>query len=344
MKSRTTPLHDTKHGVTGRRLRTSRAGCTAIFSFACLVLLVALSKSSSIAVGRLRCDPHVSAIVDCLTLAPRQFQLPLCQRAFTIPDLFADFSAHQVEWSLLGKTKAFWSVITHLPEDDEQVTQEMMKDFYESGVTDIRKMVEDIARVYPKWNLQGDVLDFGCGLGRLGIALAQTEGISSVSCVDQSVFHLIKTHRFTERMRKRADFHVVVSGPDLLMALQNSQVPKCYDFVNSLIVLQHMITPLQAVYLEQLCDVLKPNGKMRIQIPSQSPLQPACDPKLREAYRDLGGLQMHHIDENSVGRILSARGCDVKIEDLGTEYVGAGHNSIMVYATKRPNYHTPCSS
>ena len=69
------------------------------------------------------------------------------------------------------------------------------------------------------WELQGDVLDFGCGVGRLGIAFAQRAGVKSVTCVDQSVHHLMKSESLTRDMPRHAVFNMIVSGPDLLMLL-----------------------------------------------------------------------------------------------------------------------------
>jgi|EP01047_Picozoa_sp_COSAG01_P042885 hypothetical protein len=40
-----------------------------------------------------------------------------------------------------------------------------------------------------------------------------------------------------------------------------------FDVVHSVIVLQHMLPPLQQVYLEQMCDALRPGGHGWIQIP-----------------------------------------------------------------------------
>ena len=144
-------------------------------------------------------------------------------------------------------------------------------------------------------------------------------------------------------MPREAVFNMIVSGPDLLMSLhQSNDLPKCFDFVHSLISLQHMITPLQAVYLEQLCDILKPGGVLRVQIPSRTPSTPACDIQTRKRYRENGGMQMHYIDSESVSTILSVRGCEAEIEDVGTKHVGKGHNSIIVYAKKRSDFPSPC--
>lgn len=80
-----------------------------------------------------RCNTHVSAMVDCNSYAPRTFFHPMCDETYTIPDLFIDFSVHQVEWSIMGKTQAFWSVLVDFPKDDDDVSQKMVENFYASG-------------------------------------------------------------------------------------------------------------------------------------------------------------------------------------------------------------------
>ena len=303
------------------------------------VLLFVTISASSIRVDDTwadECGKHISATVESDVNAPRSYHVPMCNASFTIPELFADFSAHQVEWSVMGKTQAFYSVLTGLPRDDSLVTRNMTTDFYVSGKLDIATALSEVQSVYPDWAPRGNALDFGCGLGRLGVALAQTPGFASVTCVDQSIFHMSKLESFTAEFEKVAHFLPIVSGPDMLMALwSDPAIPMCYDFVNSLIVLQHMICPLQAVYLEQLCDVLKPNGVARLHIPSQTPMKPACTEELRKHYRDTGGMQMHYLNEGSVRQILSRRGCDSKVAHVGEKYVGANHQSMIVYLRKR---------
>ena len=286
--------------------------------------------------GAAVCGRHVSALVQNSLNAPREFTVPICNASFTIPELFKDFSAHQVEWSVMGKTRAFWSVLTGMPQDDNLVNQDMTAEFYESGRRDVAAAISQTQSVYPDWVPRGKALDFGCGLGRLGIALAQTPGFQSVTCVDQSVFHMSKLATFTQNFTKSAMFFPIVSGPDMLMALwQAPAVPLCYDFINSLIVMQHMISPLQAVYIEQLCDVLKPKGVARLHIPSYTPMKPACTEELRELYRTEGGMQMHFLDESSVREILSRRGCDSNVVHVGNAHVGDPYRSMIVYARKR---------
>lgn len=211
------------------------------------------------------------------------------------------------------------------------------------GQEDIKELVSDLSRRFVGWYLRGSVMDFGCGLGRLGIALAQQPGVEVVVCVDQSVYHGLKTAKFTSGMPIVSSFYPIVSGPDLLMSLyQDKKIPKCYDLVNSIIVLQHMITPLQGVYLEQFCDILRPGGIARLQIPWKTPRDPGCSKNMREHYRELGGMQMHYIDESSIIEIMSRRGCDVSVIDIGEKFVGKDHASLMIYAQKRFDVTNPC--
>merc|ERR1712216_835918 len=62
----------------------------------------------------------------------------------------------------------------------------------------------------------------------------------------------------------KVDF--TISTPDLIGAVRGKQ----FDFVHTVIVLQHMVSPLQVAYVEQLCDVLKPGGQGYLQIPTRT--------------------------------------------------------------------------
>ena len=262
-----------------------------------------------------KCDDHLSATVDCATGRPRRFAVTPCRKAFTVAELLPDFMAHQVEWNLFGKTHAFYSVLTGFPADAE-VTDAATAQFYATGKADIEKTAKELATHWPGYKMEGDVLDFGCGLGRLGIALAQLPDVRRVACVEQSTFHVLKTKHFTRNLTRVGNFMPMVSGPDLLMALeQDPQLPKCFDFINSVIVLQHMIMPLMVTYMEQLCDVLRPDGRMYLQVPLLTPFPKVCTPSEREASQHAGGMQMHYIPADMISELFEWRGCDVDVVD-----------------------------
>jgi SAM-dependent methyltransferase len=297
------------------------------------------------------CSPHVTGLYDCKSKELRQYFVPDCQRWYTIPQMYNDFAAHQVEWNMMGKTQAFWSVLTGMPMDDSNVTLDMKRGFYASGHSHVREVIADVSREFSGWTLSGNVLDFGCGLGRLAAAFATLDDVRAVACVDQSTYHLEKATDEVEGLRVelglKGRFRTLVSNPDLLGSIRGApKLPQCYDLVHSVIVLQHMVPPLQVMYMEQMCDALAPGGKLWLQIPYKSKFSLACDEESFHKLRLQGGMQMHAMSLKHAGRILERRGCSVKVIDVQNNFVdsanGTTYRSMVIVGEKRRDYHPMC--
>ena len=257
----------------------------------------------------------------------RSFNSTFCRTSYTLSDLSEIFSAHSIEWNILGRDQAWYSVIADKRWAGKRDIPKSDKDeFYKSGHAHVQDVQRSVIAAQSKKEttspIRGTVLDFGCGLGRLGMAFAQLPDVNQVFCVDQSVHHL-NTARAEWNSRRRAgvdkELHFVQSSPDLLLAMRGRRV----NFVHSVIVMQHMVAPLQQVYLEQLCDLLLPGGLGWIQLPTA-----VANPILTEGHCDLqasirkGGAQMHQTPVEHIETMLNARGCVVKIEDVGGQYLG----------------------
>jgi SAM-dependent methyltransferase len=237
----------------------------------------------------------------------RVFLIDRCSNRVTLPEIYGVFAAHQVEWNVMGKGEAWWSVLTDLPRANANIPEERKLGFYSGGrdhvqmvyraltssssaaahavyssleqgtvIGEYRRNPCTIAATRPDLDLQiellangvgpgatyekpfGAVLDFGCGLGRLAFGFAPRA--SKVFCIDQSVHHLAlaatewAVRRPESIEKERVMF--VPSSPDLIAAVRGT----LFDFVHSVIVMQHMVPALQAVYLEQFCDILKEGG------------------------------------------------------------------------------------
>ena len=244
----------------------------------------------------------------------RQYHSDWCSQTFTLPQLHKVFAAHAVEWNMMGRDAAWWSVLTEFPKD-AQIPESAKVEFYASGP-------KHIATVFSDLGLDGltrkkRVLDFGCGLGRLAFAFA--EHFDEVSCVDQSISHLIQAEReWTERFKAPSLGTVTfdVSSLDLLAALGGRK----FDLVHSYIVLQHMVPPLQQTYLEQLCDALELGGQGWLHIPvenHQSAREATCD---IESSMLVGGMQMHFTAAEYLKPILLQRGCATEVRIPGFGY------------------------
>ena len=257
----------------------------------------------------------------------------------SIPNVYSAFAAHQVEWNYMGLHMPWWSVITGLPKTAD-IPEKDKAAFYGAGEHHVDQVVKDMA----KWagsskagfreSLAGKrVLDFGCGLGRLAFAFAN-DLRAAVTCVDQSVHHLrLAKQEWTTKRARAGVVEFVVSSPDLLAPMLSRR----FDFVHSVIAMQHMVPALQAVYLEQLCDLLVPGGTGWIQMTIRGDSNSVsgnngCDMGQSIA---MGGMQMHSTPIDAIKRLLHFRGCRAEVHDVGHAYIGRGSGSAAVVKMRK---------
>ena len=106
----------------------------------------------------------------------------------------------------------------------------------------------------------GRALDFGCGIGRLTQALAnQFDEVVGVDVAAPMIEQAKNYNRFGERCR------YLVNATDDLRQFENAS----FDFVFSLIVLQHVAKPLAMRYISEFVRVLRPGGVAMFQAPSE---------------------------------------------------------------------------
>lgn len=192
----------------------------------------------------------------------------------TVSDLAdAEFSAVAQEWEALAQEKPFWSALTDsyfLNPTDDAITA-----FLSSGETDV-SLATERARQHAEYNTSR-ALDLGCGPGRLSKALSSR--FNWIIGVDSSPTMISIAQRLNtepnitfERMR----------GPRL------HYESRSFDFVLSLLVLQHQPLPLAIVLLEECCRLIASPGVAAIQIPvsfrsDQYMIVPnsSCDPRIK---------------------------------------------------------------
>jgi len=240
---------------------------------------------------------------------PRMFEYRPCGKNYTIREVVPIFASHQVEWNILAKERPWWAVLTHEKYKLEDPPQEIKDEFYLSGSDSLVQVTNALKYAGRREPTSGywfeNVLDFGCGLGRISLHLANIS--QEVACVDQSVHMLMRAKKeVTPRLgtgRENA-INFLLSTPDLLSAVNGAR----YDFVHSFITLQHMVTYLQVIYLEQLCDVLRSHGigALHLSCAVGTPRPEACE---TERWIQQGGMQMHRLPLDDATAALNSRGC-----------------------------------
>jgi len=166
-------------------------------------------------------------------------------------------------------------------------------------------------------------IDFGCGVGRLSVALAAQ--FDQVTAVDVSASHLaIANQVFTKR-------HISNVATLHLAQITDVHTLPCVDLIYSVIVLQHNPPPVIRYLLCALFGRLNPGGVAVIQLPTYLP----------KGYRFVAneylvnggtGMEMHALPQRVIFRDARTSGIDVLevLEDSWTGYgVGSCSNTFV---------------
>ena len=76
------------------------------------------------------------------------------------------------DWKRIGEIEPHWGVITMDKYKSEVMDEETKKEFYRSGEKDFQKFMSTFKRYFGGDFKPNSALDFGCGVGRLAIAMA----------------------------------------------------------------------------------------------------------------------------------------------------------------------------
>ena len=205
----------------------------------------------------------------------------------------------QEQWSLLGVSEPFWSVVTQ-PQYYRDQFEANKAQFNFSGDGLCYLFLSALRRNDINPNEIHSVFELGCGTGRITAYLAKQ--FNRVIAGDISLPHLdlAKTYLATEAI-----------GNVELVHLHNMQafynLPKV-DAIFTVITLQHNPPPVSAWILRNLLNALNPGGVAYFQMPSYK------NGYLFEAERYLNTpppstFEMHFLPQKDIFRIIAESNC-----------------------------------
>jgi SAM-dependent methyltransferase len=156
-------------------------------------------------------------------------------------------------WERYGREEPHWSVMTNSLFKRERLDAKMTEEFFATGKADVELFIRNCARIGK--SPEGTVLDFGCGVGRLGEHLSRI--FQKYIGVDISSSHLGLAK---ERLSGRRNVEL-----QLLPEFLKKDVR--FDAMYSVIVLQHNPPPVMYALLKELLMRLNPGGVASFQIP-----------------------------------------------------------------------------
>jgi SAM-dependent methyltransferase len=159
----------------------------------------------------------------------------------------------QQNWNELGKDDPLWVVFS---DPSKKGGRWDPKDFFEAGRNEIRSVLAELEKLNVKLSC-GRALDFGCGVGRVSQALSHHfDEVHGVDISPSMVGHANGFNQFPGR----CTYHINAEN-SLPMFPANH-----FDFVYSVIVLQHIEPRFAKNYMREFFRVVKPGGTVVFQI------------------------------------------------------------------------------
>lgn len=160
------------------------------------------------------------------------------------------------EWEKWGEKDPYFGVITLDKFRRSKITDEVKREFFKSGENHINHVLEVCRRHIDKTFIPKKVLDFGCGVGRLVLPLAElAEGVVGLD-VSES---MLKEARINCEKRSLTNVKLLKTDDDL------SSLDCAFDFIHSFIVFQHIPVIRGSYIFTKLLDHLEGGGICALQ-------------------------------------------------------------------------------
>ncbi len=223
----------------------------------------------------------------------------------------------QSTWDQFGKEDTFFSVVTDEKYKDENLSSEIIDDFYSlANSRDCVEYVNAKLKTYKNFSLADckdkKGLEFGCGVGRNLVHLAPY--FKDMLGIDISEKHLEQAKKICQKMN--------ISQARVQKSYDYIEDIGQFDFIFTVITLQHIPPPLMKAYIQQLLNMLLPGGIALFQLPvAREKGYKYNEEKCIQKESPLS-WQMHILPEKIVNKIIKQCGCKLLEFDTSVDHCG----------------------
>jgi 2-polyprenyl-3-methyl-5-hydroxy-6-metoxy-1,4-benzoquinol methylase len=157
---------------------------------------------------------------------------------------------HGEQWERFGRLDPYYGVYAVQDFRGRELASDARARFFASGEEHVASLLGDIRELVDPGFAPGEVLDYGCGVGRLLIPLAK-DARRAVG-IDVSPSMLAEARRNCEAFG--------VGGVELLTANELHGLEPRFDLVHSALVLQHVPVRTGERIVAELVNLLRPGG------------------------------------------------------------------------------------
>jgi SAM-dependent methyltransferase len=160
-------------------------------------------------------------------------------------------------WTKYGADDPYFSVLTNEAYRKSVIDDVKIDDFFKQGLNEFN-LINGIISNNGLPSNNNIVLDFGCGLGRVGSHFA-------LSCENYIGVDISKTH--LDQAKMHFD-RIGITNSEFILLEKFLKLKEIADLIFSVIVLQHNPPPVIGYLIDQMCRALKPGGILLFQVPT----------------------------------------------------------------------------
>jgi 2-polyprenyl-3-methyl-5-hydroxy-6-metoxy-1,4-benzoquinol methylase len=212
------------------------------------------------------------------------------------------FKIIATQWKHCGDNYPHYSVLCSKRYQPSELDQSRLEEFYQTGRGGADAFIELCAKNGVHLKLGGSCLDFGCGVGRVTVHLAQR--FSSVRGIDISPGNLREADVIISKMGIENASLMLLQDPSDLQEIDP------VDAIYSMIVLQHNTPPIQYYLFSCLLNKLKENGVAMIQFVTAKKSYKFSVSEYLKSHA-VQGFEMHALPIRHVLQVIRDQGCQL---------------------------------